>query len=111
MVFGFGKLQIIADMDGGWRTIGPFATNTSLFLIDDHLSSQLYSIASRNSSVRSRLVVGLYLWVPRGCFSFFACIGGVLGFVLILLDIRCSAHHIFSLGVSIGGSQSFRRIV
>lgn len=73
MVFGFGKLHIIADMDGGWRTIGPFDEH-ELYSKDDLLSSQLYPIASRNSSVRFRLVVGLYFMGFSRCFSFFALV-------------------------------------
>jgi len=60
-----------------------------------------------DSSVRLRLVVGLYLWDLQ-VVVFIACIGGVLG-RLILLDIRCSAHHLLSIGVClvVGGSRSF----
>lgn len=47
-----------------------------------------------DSSVRLRLVVGLYLWVCRLLFSLLALVECRV--VFILLDIRCSAHHLFS---------------
>lgn len=73
---------------GGWRTIGPFATNTSFSR--KAISSPLNCIRSPRGTrlFAFRLVVGLYLWGSAGVFLFLARIGGVLGFVvLIMLDI------------------------
>lgn len=66
-VFGFGKLHIIADMDGGWRTIGPLTTNAGF---TRKTTSPLDSIRSPRGTrlFAFRLVVGLYLWGSAGVF-------------------------------------------
>lgn len=96
-VFGFGNLHILL-IGWGMAYYRTYCDEHEL-LLPSTTSSPLNCTRSPRELLCSFVFGCWFLFMGlAGCYFFIVCIGGVLG-RLILLDIRCSAHHLLSIGV------------